>query len=448
MRAHRATGWLPVDAPVAGRALRTAAAVADRLADPDAVRAVVCADGNVGVFADHPWNPLGLSHGYPGTMLLFGELDRQFPDQGWDRKGRAHVLALLRELESAGFPEASLFGGGAGISLALWALSRDRSRYRPAADKLDAALLAGTERLLGEIGLLDGGSSMAAYDAIQGIAGITRYLLVMPDGSPVLRLALEYLVSLARPLEIDGRSVPAWYVPADRQFTAADQATFPHGNVNVGLSHGIAGPLAVLAIAWQLGSRVPGQQQAIQALADWLVDQQTDDGTGPVWPPRIAAEALDGPGAVLPHLQPSWCYGVPGIARALHLAGQALGEASYSRTALAAGLAVLDRQRDRDRLEAPTVCHGKAGLLQFLLRMHDDTGNPGLRAGATELTAQLVDAFDETVPFGYQDLEQHAGSAVRLDKAGVLEGAAGVALALCSAGSRQPPVWDYALLLA
>jgi hypothetical protein len=45
-------------------------------------------------------------------------------------------------------------------------------------------------------------------------------------------------------------------------------------------------------------------------------------------------------------------------------------------------------------------------------------------------------------------VERRGDQAVSFDKAGMLEGAAGVALALCSVSGRRPAVWGAALLFS
>jgi hypothetical protein len=91
------------------------------------------------------------------------------------------------------------------------------------------------------------------------------------------------------------------------------------------MAHGIAGPLALLSIASSAGWEVDGQTAAIRAAAQWLLTWQTPGTT--TWPPYITGRELDdGPPAPAPAAgrRDAWCYGAPGIGRALTLAGHAL----------------------------------------------------------------------------------------------------------------------------
>jgi hypothetical protein len=450
-----------LDSPVSGGvvaretaavAMDVAVRVAERLADPRRVRDVACAPGNEGLFGDAPWSAASVSHGFAGTVLLFGELDRALPGSGWDAVARDHVVELLRAVEADGLTTAGVSAGAAGVSMALWSVSRGGTRYGRAAVKLDGLVVERTHRLVDEAQRLEDGTAMQAFDAIGGLAGIAGYLLRRPDvpGAPgATARALAHLAGLAQPLDLGGGTVrPGWWVPAERQFTADDVASYPHGCANVGLAHGIAGPVATLALASLSGLGVDGQDDALRAMASWLAARHRDVGDGPLWPPRLGPDELDEIPSELLHRRASWCYGAPGIARALHLAGRALDDRRLAALAVDAATAVFSRDRATWDLEAATICHGTGGLLQFALRMAADTGDARLAQHADALAQEVAAAYDDGAPFGYRDVERQGERAVVVDKAGMLEGAAGVALALCSAGSPRAPLWDRALLLA
>ena len=91
------------------------------------------------------------------------------------------------------------------------------------------------------------------------------------------------------------------------------------------MAHGIAGPLALLALAMRQDIRVPGHAEAIRRICTWLDDWQQASPAGPWWPEKITvAELHAGKPSMSGPARPSWCYGTPGIARAQQLAGIAL----------------------------------------------------------------------------------------------------------------------------
>jgi hypothetical protein len=110
--------------------------------------------------------------------------------------------------------------------------------------------------------------------------------------------------------------------------------------------------------------------------------------------------------------------------------------------------AALERQRTARPLDAPTLCHGTAGLAQVTLRMAADSGAEDLSRHARELCLELVERFEPDARLGYRGearLWERRGPAV---DATLLDGAAGPPLVLFAAASDTDPGWDGALLLS
>jgi len=97
------------------------------------------------------------------------------------------------------------------------------------------------------------------------------------------------------------------------------------------------------------------------------------------------------------------------------------------------------------RVDSPTFCHGRAGLLAITSTFARATGDDGFRRAAATMAAELVDQFDPAAPLGYRDLESGGR---RIDQPGLLTGAPGVALALLGATSPVEPAWARLFLLA
>lgn len=209
------------------------------------------------------------------------------------------------------------------------------------------------------------------------------------------------------------------------------------------MAHGLPGPLALLSLSTSHGVEVSGQQDAIVRTADLLVHAQCGDEWGVGFPAAEPVRAPCGEGSM--PARSAWCYGPPGVARALWLAGAASGRSEYRDLALAAMTAVFERPIPNRRIDSPTLCHGVAGLLQVTLRFARDGAGTSFSAAAQELTGQLLAAHEPASRFGYRDLKP---SGVRIDKPGLLEGAAGVALVLLGAATSAEPVWDRILMLS
>jgi hypothetical protein len=203
----------------------------------------------------------------------------------------------------------------------------------------------------------------------------------------------------------------------------------------------------MLAQARRTGVEIDGMEEAIDRIAHWLAENRLDDDWGVNWPTAVPLTAASTPAPTAPFgpSRTAWCYGSPGVARALWLAGEALNHQGYRDLAVAAMGAVYRRPLANRQIDSPTFCHGVAGLLQITLRFADDTGSVMFIEAARTLTAQLLSLYEPDAPLGYRDID---GKGQRIDQPGLLDGAPGVALVLLAAATEATPVWDRLFLLA
>ena len=196
----------------------------------------------------------------------------------------------------------------------------------------------------------------------------------------------------------------------------------------------ISGPLALLALAQRCGAVVAGHAAAIERICAWLDPWRQESDHGPWWPQWITRGELHTRRPTQPGpLRPSWCYGTPGLARAQQLAGIATGDTARQRMAEHALAACLSDPAQLSRITDTSLCHGWAGLFQTAWRAARDAHTPAITACLPHLTGLLV---------------QH-GRPGTGEGAGLLEGDAGLALALHTAANTRPPVsgWDGCLLI-
>jgi len=388
------------------------------------------------------WVPFEVAQGDAGLALMCSYLDACLPDEGWDEVGHSYLTVAARGAERASQLPPGLFTGLSGLAFSTASLSRGGTRYRRLLTVLDETLAPNAAALGTSLRAARAPVSVGEFDVISGASGIGAHLLNR-DPHRILLDVLRGLVSLAEP----EAGQPRWMTSPD---TLDDESVrlYPWGNLNCGLAHGLPGPLALLALALRHGVEVPGQTEALRRLAEWLVTHRADDGWGVNWP---AVVPLPPPGAPEPDptgLEPSrcaWCYGSPGVARALWLAGEALDDAELRKLAVEAMLAVLRRPVERRYIDSPTFCHGVAGLLQIVLRFAHDTGLPAFSEGAGELVDQLLAAYEPERPLGYASLEPGPNP---VDRPGLLDGAPGVAMVLLAAATDTEPTWDRIFLLS
>jgi class I lanthipeptide synthase len=442
--AARARGWSIELAPDRrADALAAARDVAVRVTDRVRIDAAIVAARERTQFPNSVhWEPSGVAQGDAGLALLCAYLDRCFPSEGWDVVGHNFLASAAAHAERAALGPG-LFSGLAGLGFVTAELGRDGTRYVRLSSTLDAALLPATAELTRALRGADHGLPVGQFDAISGLSGIGAYLRMRrlrPDVDAALVGLLEALVDLTR---ASAHGPPRWFTPVELMFDETTAAMYPNGHLNCGLAHGISGPLALMALAHADGMQVRGMRDAIAAIAAWLQGNRVDDAFGVNWPTMVAL-----PGEGQRPDEPSrtaWCYGSPGIARALWLAGWALQDEELRSLATEAMRSVYQRPVHARQIDSPTFCHGMAGLLQITLRFAHDTGDPMFSAAATELTDQMLAAYNPERLLGFCSLEP---GGIEIDQPGLLDGAPGVALVLLAAATQVEPTWDRLFLLA
>jgi hypothetical protein len=418
--------------------------IARRLSDPDAVRRTVLRGDE---WVEHAegvriptWNPLSLGTGLPAVTLLYAELGRS--DPAYRTIAHRYLTRAVGHVAEAAV--GGLHGGIAALAFALRMSAQRAGEYETILTKLDDAVYEQCRRLIeAETARMERGHlvSVHAYDTVSGLTGLGRYLLLAGGRAhDELAQVLRCLVGLTRPVGSDsqgGRSV-GWLV-GHPPFLGQDN---PSRHINLGLAHGIAGPLALFALAWEAGVRVPGQDLAAQRVADWLLEHRGQDESGRYWPAFLSEPQLTAP----PRCAPAWCYGSLGTARAVQLAGRAFGEPAWSGAAREVIAGEAECIRARPAGGECGLCHGWAGVLHVLARFEQDA--PG--TVPVDLPDLLVERLlagarqDSAFLFPYR--RPNGGIA---DEPGLVQGAAGVALALTRYADPDAPGcgWDAALML-
>jgi hypothetical protein len=450
MEEERPSIWGPALPPeLVARALQVALDIAQRLRDRERVElAVAAAPGQTAFPLAVHWHAPTLAQGDAGLALACSYLDACLPEGEWDQIGHAYLATAAGGAEQLPNLPAGMYSGLTGLAFAAWSLSRGATRYRRLLTSIDAILLPRVAEQAEGLARTDGeGVPVGEFDVISGCAGMGAYLLSRrqdPGGAAALEAVLRAIVALA----CGPGPRPRWWTPAELLFDEETAAIYPHGNLNCGLAHGIPGPLALLALAFAHGIRVPGIEEAAERLAVWLVTNRVDDAWGVNWPYSVPLNSEGLPDRSAKTYGPSrtaWCYGAPGIARVLWLAGGAFGCPAWRDLAVEAMQAVYRRPAAVRCIDSPTFCHGVAGLLQITLRFAHDTRLPLFTGAAAELAEWLLSAFEPGSLLGYRNWEP---GGTRVDQPGLLDGAPGVLLTLLAAASAVEPAWDRAFLLS
>lgn len=354
-----------------------------------------------------------LAEGAAGVALL--ALERGENARPW-------LAEMVAEPVMAHPDEANLFEGAPAVAFTLTATGNTRAlaTLDEHVESITRGRLDAAHRRIDRQAL----PAKREFDLITGLTGLGAYLLHRHGNGDLLRDVLAYLVRLTEPPR-DG--LPGWW--------ALDSPTGPDwqgGHGNVGMAHGIAGPLAFLALTMRRGVTVDGHADAMRRICRWL-DQWRCGKPPRAWWPGAVTRAEHDHGVAPRHgpHRPSWCYGTPGIARAQQLAGLALGDTRRQHLAEDALAWCVTDEAQLAQLSDVSLCHGWAGLLHTAWRAgaHDER----IRAALPRMLDGLADSLLHRPP----------------RERSLLVGETGALLAQHAATTNTPPAtqWDACLLL-
>jgi hypothetical protein len=418
--------------------------IIERMKDPEAVKASTfdLASRNPDpIYPDFPsWNDLSLAEGYPSLLLLFSTLRQHgFVDESKEDTIHRYVLKIKEALEDNGCDNFSLFTGVSGICFALQQASCEGTRYQRMLNGLHDYLLKNIEKVFLEPIRCNIDHNLPSfaylYDPIQGICGIGRYLLEnlsIPHFYEVTQNIVQVLVKLSLPLKINRKNIPGWYSPPNDPFNANNESLSPKGHFNLGLAHGITGILAFLAISFARGIQVKGQEEAMRRMINWIREKSFSENNTIHWPCNVSwEEEIEKKSSTNLSSRDAWCYGVPGIARTLFLAGKVLKDNELKSFASRAFRGVFCRSQNEWGLPGPMLCHGIAGLLLITREMAKEQECEDLTCKVQELEQILFTFYNPDFLFGFKEIEPcKNGGTAQINKAGFLGGATGVLLTL------------------
>ncbi|GHE98125.1 lanthionine synthetase [Streptomyces griseoluteus] len=382
---------------------------------------------------EEPWAVQSLADGAAGISLLHIETASRYGGS-WLSAHRWITSAASRPISAA--DQTGLFLGAPAVGFLLSAVPPAYQHLYASAHTILHQHITDLANRRADAALARIGRgdlpSFAEYDLFYGLTGIGAYLLRTEPEGPALQRILQYLVALTRPLALTGRGLPGWWVRHDPG--RGESPHFPGGHGNFGAAHGITGPLLLLAQAMRHGITVHGHQDAMFTICEHLDAWCQHDESGPWWPEHISRRDLD---RGHPHhdapTRPSWCYGTTGIARAGQLAGIALRSPTLQKFYEDALHRALSDPAQLALVTDNGLCHGWAGIYQTAHRAAADALDPRLHNLAKRLGDALI----------------ASGQPCPSSAPGLINGAAGTALALTTFASQQAPTtgWDACLLI-
>lgn len=211
---------------------------------------------------------------------------------------------------------------------------------------------------------------------------------------------------------------------------------------NLGLAHGL--PSIIKSISDFCVTGNVNSKLLLEKSVSYLLNQKLPPNQYNSIYPNLALESMD----KIHSSRLAWCYGDLGISVALWHASQALGRKDWEQEAVDT---ILHASKRRGLVENGVVdaglCHGTAGIAHIFNRMYGYTGLEELKEASNYWFAETLKMarFEDGLA-GFKAWQGNERGWV--NEPGLLEGIAGIGLALISAVSDIEPAWDECLLLS
>lgn len=349
-------------------------------------------------------------------------IDEPFAHAAYDN-AMDDLIAALQQ----GVAHASLYDGGlAGIG---WTCSH--------------VLDGGAEDVLGVIdealvGVLDIDRWNASNDLAQGLVGLGVYFLERLAENPNADLARNGLDRVVRHLDRNSHRSDCgttWITTVD-VMPEHFRTKYPDGFYDLGLAHGVPGMIAFLSRAARIGNERAGTL-ADEAL-HWVSLHRDASGFPAIVPPSFPRGSEPDLAVQRSRSRAAWCYGDPGVAAGLWTASPELARAT--------ALTCTTHDDQTHGVRDAGLCHGAAGLAHMLNRFYQATGEASLCEASQNWYARTIEM--RATGTGVAGYAAYRGDDCASEPLyGLIEGGAGIALALLAATTPAEPSWDRLLLV-
>lgn len=387
-----------------------------------------------------------LSSGDAGRALFLGYLSRLPGKEGLEARAMEALGAAVEGVERT--PGAQFYAGFTGIA---WTIEHLQKTVLCDTDPEAEDPNHGVDEVL--LDLLSGGVWARDYDLISGLVGFAVYALERverPTARLILARILDHLETLATPRHVGLSWItgPALLPPWQRELA-------PAGYLNLGLAHGVPGVLVILAALLQVGEHHPevdSERAAslLQGGVDWLLSQFQEPEVGSYlggWCPVDQERVRRKEGSRV-----AWCYGDLGVSMALLQVARLGARSDWEARALEMARLAAGRSVEDSGVCDAGLCHGSAGNALIFQRLFHLTGETRFRDAARMYLDHLLESRKPGGPFGgfttYRPPSPGLiGAGDHVPDPGLLEGSAGVGLALLAALGVEPR-WDRFMLLS
>ena len=286
------------------------------------------------------------------------------------------------------------------------------------------------------------------FDLVDGLAGLGVYALERlprPTGVDCLKLVVDRRGETAEHHHAEGIT---WFT-APRFLSAGQRSECPEGHYNLGLAHGVPGIIALLGqVCARREEGLSHARKKARALLDgavpWLLAQQPPGQSFPYW---------TGPGVEPRPARLGWCYGDLQFAAALIQAARGTGETTRGeKEALRIARDAAGRNAEQAAWPiAAFVTAARASRTCSIACIKPRASGYSKRAARLWIERTLAMLKTNNGIGGVAKVPPAPALPRRTcwtAEPGILEGSAGVALALLAAIQNVEPVWDRMLLVS
>lgn len=370
-----------------------------------------------------------LATGGIGLALTAGYLNKTYPNNNWDYVAHEYIKSYS-QIISKHYMGVSLFSGLTGIAFTASILSGEEKRYTKFIKGINSHIFSRVVGLSKKISLNNKNIIPEYLDLVSGAVGIISYLLYTNK-----RKQLSLLLNPIIERILLNKDLSCFY------FTKSIKNIESDKYIDLGMAHGITGMLSLLSLCSINSVQEDGILDSIEIIADWLINNKITDGYGINWPYKIGLHNKEGQ-----YNTPSrtaWCYGNPGVAMAMQVAGIATNKNRYKKISKKIMIDAYNKPREINRINSPTFCHGISGLLQISLRLYQLTNQEIYKQQSKRMVKELSINFNKKYKFGFRDFNSKYE-----ENPGILNGSSGILLSLLTATSSSAPSWDRMFLLS
>lgn len=332
--------------------------------------------------------------GLPSLIILSGELEKIDASEDWGKISFYYIKMLIEILESRR-SNISVAYGLSGIGYSILANYNNYNRYKNLLNNINKSIVYCVSNLSSNQYL-----DTVNIDCMSGLSGVGRYLLNFKDNLEILNTIkniINIIVCKLNYTNENGVLVPGWLIKDSKMVANKEFDNY----FDLGMAHGIAGCLSFLSIALINGISVNGQKESINNILNFLYKYKMEYNKATYFPEIIRLEEyINNDINFSKKKNLSWCYGMPGIARAVYIAGCALKDNFYKDDAVNMILSSYE-EGDENMFILPIFCHGLSGYIHILSLFYKDTNIEKFNEIIKKSRMELLKFYNDDIKFKY-----------------------------------------------